>query len=141
MRKKHKNVCRVPNYTDHLLIVISPLTGCVSISAFASLVEIPIGITSSAIGLKICVITVAIKKYKSIIKKKRKKHDKIVLLAKSQGNRIEVLISKALIDSNISNDELVLINNVLKKFYDMKEEIKKILMINKLYIKQCYLIV
>ena len=82
-----------------------------------------------------------IKKHKSIIKKKRKKHDKIVLLAKSQGNRIEVLISKALIDSNISNDELVLINNVLKKFYDMKEEIKKILMINKLYIKQCYLIV
>ena len=141
MRKKHKNVCRVPNYIDHLLIVISPLTGCVSISAFASLVEIPIGITSSAIGLKICVITVAIKKYKSIIKRKRKKHDKIVLLAKSQGNRIEVLISKALIDSNISNDELVLINNVLKKFYDMKEEIKKILMINKLYIKQCYLIV
>ena len=141
MRKKHKNVCRVPNYIDHLLIVISPLTGCVSISAFASLVEIPIGITSSAIGLKICVITVAIKKYKSIIKKKRKKHDKIVLLAKSQGNRIEVLISKALIDSNISNDELVLINNVLKKFYDMKEEIKKILMTNKLYIKQCYLIV
>ena len=124
-----------------MLIVISTLTGCVPISAFASLVEIPIGITSSAIGLKICVITVAIKKYKSTIKKKRKEHDKIVLLAKSPVNRIEVLISKALIDSNISNDELVLINNVIKKFYDMKEEIKKNLMINKLYIKQCYLIV
>ena len=92
--------------------------------AFASLVGIPIGITSSVIGLKICVITAGIKKYKSIIKKKKKKHDKIVLLAKSKLNSIEVLISKALIDSNISHDEFVLINNVLKEFYDMKEELK-----------------
>ena len=46
------------------------------------------------------------------------------MLAKSKRNSIEVLISKALIDSNISHDEFVLINNVLKGFYDMKEEIK-----------------
>ena len=46
------------------------------------------------------------------------------MFAKSQLNRIEVLISKALIDSNISHDEFVLINNVLKEFYDMKEKIK-----------------
>ena len=56
--------------------------------------------------------------------KKKKKHGKIVLLAKSKLNNIEVLISKALTDSNISHDEFVLINNVLKEFYDMKEEIK-----------------
>ena len=43
--------------------------------------------------------------YKSIIKKKEKKHDKIVLLAKSQLNSIEFLISKALNDSNISHYE------------------------------------
>ena len=48
MSKKHKKVCRVLNYTDHSLIVISTITGCISISAFASLVDIPIGITSSA---------------------------------------------------------------------------------------------
>ena len=82
MSKKHKIVCRVLNYNDHSIIVISRITGCVSISAFASLVGIPIGITSSAIGLKICVITAGIKKYKSIKKKKKKKHEKIVLLAK-----------------------------------------------------------
>ena len=46
------------------------------------------------------------------------------MLAKSKLSSIEVLISKALIDSNISHDELVLINNVLKDFYDIKEEIK-----------------
>ena len=46
------------------------------------------------------------------------------MLAKSKLIIIEVLISKALIDSNISRDEFVLINNVLKEFYDMNEEIK-----------------
>ena len=54
----------------------------------------------------------------------------MILLAKTKLNRIEVLISKALIDLNISHDELVLINNVRKEFYDTKEEIK-ILITNK----------
>ena len=44
---------------------------------------------------------------------------KIILLVKSKLNGIEDLISKVLIDSNISHDEFVLINNVLKKFYNM----------------------
>ena len=52
------------------------------------------------------------------------KHDKIISLAKSKLNSIEVLISKALNDSNISYEKFVLINNVLKDFYDMKEQIK-----------------
>ena len=54
MSKKHKKVYRVLYYIDHLLILISTVTGCVSISVFPSLVGIPIGSTSSAIGLKIC---------------------------------------------------------------------------------------
>ena len=58
------------NYIEQSLVAISTITGCVSISAFASLVGIPIGITSSKIGLKIYVITVGIKKYNSIIQKK-----------------------------------------------------------------------
>ena len=66
MSKKHKKFYRVLNYIQHLLILISTAIGYVSISAFASLVGIPIRITSSAIGLKICVITAGIKKYKSI---------------------------------------------------------------------------
>ena len=52
------------------------------------------------------------------------KHDKIILLAKSKLNSIDVLISKALNDSNISHEKFVLINNALKDFYDMKEQIK-----------------
>ena len=82
--------------------------------------------------IKICTITAGIKKYNSIIKKKEKKHDKIVLLAKSKLNSIEVLISKALIDSVIIHDQFVLINNVLKEYNEMKEGIKN----SSLFIKQ-----
>ena len=46
------------------------------------------------------------------------------MLAKSKLNSIEVLISKTLIDSNISHGEFALISNVVKQFYDMKQEIK-----------------
>ena len=63
MSKKHEKVYRVLNYIENLLILLSTVSGCVSVSAFAALVGIPIEITSSAIGLKIFVITAAIKKY------------------------------------------------------------------------------
>ena len=59
-----------------ILIVICTITGCVSISAFASLVGVPLVIASSTIGLNICVITSRIKVYTSIITKNKKKHDK-----------------------------------------------------------------
>ena len=120
MNKNHQKVCTVLNYINHSLVSNSTITGCVSIT----LVGISIGIASSTIGLKICVITAGIKKYKSIIKKKRRKNNKIVLLAKSKLNSIEVLIFETLTDLNISQDEFLLINNVLKELYDMKEEIK-----------------
>ena len=109
----HKKLCTTLNYIEHFLILAFAVSGCISTSTFASLLGISMGITSSAIRLTICAITAGIKKHKSIIKKKKKKHDKIVLLAKSKLNSIEVLISKVLIDSNISYDEFVLINNVL----------------------------
>ena len=124
MSKKHKKVCTTLNYIEHFLILASTITWYISISVFASLLGIPIGITSSVIGLKICAIAAGIKKYKSVIKKKKKDSDKIILLAKSKLNSIEVLISKASINSVINHDELVLINTVLKEYDKMKEEIK-----------------
>ena len=111
------------NYIDHSLIVIFTITEGVSISAFASLVGITIG-AGSAIRWILCIITAGTKKYKSIIKKNKKKHDKIVLIAKFKLNRVEVLISTTLIDSNISRDEFVLINNALKELNDTKEKSK-----------------
>ena len=46
------------------------------------------------------------------------------MLAKSKLNKIEVLVSKALIDSNITHDKFILINNMLKEYNEMKKEIK-----------------
>ena len=88
MSKNHIKVCATLNYIEHFLILGSTITGCISISAFASLVGIPIGLISSAVGLKIFSMTAGIKKYKSIVKKKKKKHHEIVLLAKSKLNSI-----------------------------------------------------
>ena len=109
-------LCTTIDYIEHVLILASAVTECTSGSAFVSLIGISIEITSSARGLNIGAITSAIKKYKSIIKKMKKKHYKIVLLAKYKLNSIKILISKALIYSNISDDECVLINNVIKKY-------------------------
>ena len=106
-----------------MLILAPTVTGSVSISAFVSLVGVLFGITSSAVEIKIFAITAGVKKYKSIIKKMKKKHDKIVLSGKDKLNTIEVLIYKALIDSYISHDEFVSENNKLRK-YNEKEEKK-----------------
>ena len=114
MSKRHKKVCTTLDYIKQFLTLASAITGSVSISAFASLVGIPVRITSSAIGLKIFAITTGIKK-NSITKKKKKKHDKIVLLAKSKLNSIKTLKPKALINFVISHDEFISINNVLKE--------------------------
>ena len=71
MSRKHKNGCTTINYIEHFLIWTSIITDCISISAFVSLIGIPIGIRRSAIGLKIRAITAGIKKYKSMIKRKK----------------------------------------------------------------------
>ena len=71
MNKKHKKIYTTLNYIEHFLILASTVTGCISISAFGFL--LPIGIRSSAIGLKVCPINAWIKKYKSIIEKRKKK--------------------------------------------------------------------
>ena len=70
MSEKYKKACKYLNYVEHLLILVLTVTGCVSISAFASLVVIPAGVSSSAVEIKIYAITAGIKKYKSIIEKK-----------------------------------------------------------------------
>ena len=57
-------------------------------------------------------------------KNKKNEHDKMVLLGKDKLNIIEVLISKALIDSYISHDEFDSVKNALKEYNEMKEEIK-----------------
>ena len=91
MSENYKNTCKYLNYVEQLLILVSTVTGCFSIFTFTSLVIIPVGITSSAVEKKISAIITRIKKHKSIIKNKKKKHDKIVFFGKGKLNTIEVI--------------------------------------------------
>ena len=102
MNNKHQKYCRTLNFIDHSLIVTSTFTGNVYFSFNSG---IPIGITSSAIGLKVCIMTVGIK-ITCLEIKWEKKHHKMKLLAESNLNGTEVLFSKALIDSNISLERI-----------------------------------
>ena len=125
MSRKYKNVCTTLIYIEHFLILSSTTARCIDISVFGSLLLLtPIGIASYIVQLKICAIAAGIKKYK----KKKKEHEKTVLLAKYKLNSIKDLISKALINSIISHDEFALTNNVLKEHYEqinMLDVIKK----------------
>ena len=81
---------------------------------------------SSSVRTKICAITARIKKktiIKSIIKKKKAKHDKIVLLGKDKLNTIEVLISKALTDSCISHDKIASRKIFLREYNEIKNSV------------------
>ena len=74
MKKKNKKLCTTLSYNERFLILASVVTERISISALTSLLGIPIGITSSVIGLQICAITAGIKKYRSINKKRRRRN-------------------------------------------------------------------
>ena len=103
-----KNWCKYLNYIEHLLILASTVTCCVSVPAFALLVCFPVGSTSSLVRIKNCPIIAGIKKYKSI--KKEKKRRKSMIKVKYYW---------------ISNFyEFVSVDNMLREYYEMKEGIK-----------------
>ena len=124
MSRSHKKVCTALNYIEHFLTLSITIIRCISIFAFTHLIGISIGITSSAIELKICTKAAGIKKYNSTIKKKKQKNDKMILLSESKLNSIEASISKAIIDSFISHDSFVLTNTMQTEYDEMKEEIR-----------------
>ena len=72
-------MCRTLNYVKHFLVFVSVCSVCISTFVFGPLIDIPVGIIGSAVGLKICGITAAIKKYKSGIMGKSKNDDKSVV--------------------------------------------------------------
>ena len=92
------------DYIDKILIVLSATTGGVSIISFTSIIGAPVGIASASFTLIFSLTTGIIKKLLSITRNKKKKHDKILMLAKSKLNSIETLISQALIDTEISHE-------------------------------------
>ena len=93
------------DYADKILIVLSTTGSGVCIISSASVVGAPVGIASASFTLIFFLTTGIIKKLLSVTRSKKKKHDKILMLAKSKLDSIETLVSQALIDMEISHEE------------------------------------
>ena len=104
------------DYFDKSLNVLSILPGSISIASFATVIGAPTGIIRASCGLTFLITSGFVKKFLKPIRNKKKKHNKIVMLAKSKLNSIESKISKALMDNAISHEDFETIVNEEKKY-------------------------
>ena len=107
--KKLNKYVTIFDYIDKILIVLSATTGGISIISFTTTIGAPVGIASASFTLIFSLTTGIVKKLLSTTRNKKKKNDKISMLAKSKLNSIETLISQALIDMERSHEEFVTI--------------------------------
>ena len=112
------------DYFDKSLIVLSVTTGNISIASFATVIGAPVGIVSASFSLAFSISTGIIKKLLKTTRNKKKKHNKIVMLARSKLNSIESKISKALINNEIKHEDFETIINEEKKYRELKESIR-----------------
>ena len=112
------------DYVDKVLIVVSATSGGVSICSFTSVVGAPVGIARARFMLIFSLTTGIVRKLQSITRNKKKKHDKILMLAKSKLNSIETLVSQALTEMEISHEEFVAILKEKDKYEKMKENVR-----------------
>ena len=120
--KKLSKYVAVFDYIDKILIVLSATTGGVSICSFTSVVGAPVGIASFTLIFSLP--TGIVNKLLSTTRNKKKKHDKMFMLAKGKLNRIKALISQALLDMEISHEEFVKILKKKDKYEMMKENLR-----------------
>ena len=112
------------DYFDKSLIVLSVATGNISIASFATVIGAPVGIMSASCSLAFSITTGFVKKFLKTTRNKKKKHNKIVMLARSKLNSIESKISEALINNEISHEDFMTILNEEKKYRELKESIR-----------------
>ena len=122
IRKLNKYII-IFEYIDKILIILNATSGGVSIISFISIVGVPVGIASACFTLIFSIAKGIIKILLKITRNKKKKHDNILMLAKSKLNSIEILISKALNDMEISHAEFTIILNDKNKYDRMKYEL------------------
>ena len=109
---------------DKILIVLSATSSGVCIISSASVVRAPVGIASASFTLIFSLTTGIIKKLLSITRNKKKTHDKILILAKSKLDSIKNLVSQALIDMEINQEEFNPIIREKPKYERMKENLR-----------------
>ena len=109
-------------YIDKALIVLSATSGGVSITSFASVIGVPVGIAGTSFSFTFSVTTGIITKLLKTTRDKKKKHNKTVMMPRSKLNSIETMMSKVLIDSEISHKEYATIINEEEKYRRLKED-------------------
>ena len=112
------------DYIDKILIILSAATGGVSIFSFTSVIGGPVGIASASLTLIFSIITEIVKKVLSTTRNKKKKHDQILMLAKSKFNSTETLISQVLNDMDTSHEEFIIILNEKDTYERMKYNLR-----------------
>ena len=112
------------DYLDKIFITLSASFSTLSIASYAIVVGLPVGIVSSSLTLIFAISTSINKSLLKVTKKRKKKHNKIIALAKSKLNTIDTLLSSALNDSKISQEEFTNINTEKNIYENIKENIK-----------------
>ena len=112
------------NYADRSLIVLSATSGSISIASFATVIGTPVGIASASLSLTFSLFTGIVKKLLKTTRNKKKKCNKIILLARSKLNSIESKVFEALINSEISHEDFMIIIIEEKKYRELKESIR-----------------
>ena len=131
--KKRKDIIKKLNkylvsfdYLDKIFIALSASFGTLSIASYASVVGTPAGIAGSSLTLIFTIGTGISKSLLKVTKKRKKKHNKIIVLAKNKLNMIDTLLSSALNDSEISHEEFTIIINEENIYENIKENIKEL---------------
>ena len=112
------------DYIDKILVVLSATSGGVSIISFSSVIGAPAGIATASFTLIFSPTTGIVKKLLDITRKKGKKYDEILMLAKSKLNSLDTLISQALIDMDRSHEEFITILKEKDRCEMMKENLR-----------------
>ena len=112
------------DYLHKIFIAWSASFGTLSIASHATVIGIPVGIAGSSLTLIFTISTGVNRSLLRVTKKRKKKHNKIIALAKSKLNTIDTLLSSALNDSKISHEEFTNIITEKNTYENMKENIK-----------------
>ena len=124
MSKKLSKYISFFDYFDKSLIVLTVTSDGVSIASFATVIGIPVGITSASLSLAFSLCTGLIKKLLRATRNKKKKHKNIVMLARSKLNSTERKISGVLINNQISHEDFMTITNEKRNYRELKESIR-----------------
>ena len=112
------------DYFDKSLIVLSATSGSISIASFATVIGTPVGIASANLSLRFSLFTGLVKKLLKTTRNKKKKHNEIVMLARSKLNGLESKISEALIKNKIIHEDFMTIINEERNYRELKESIR-----------------